>query len=297
MHLPWWLLFIFPCWVLGVSEPSPEGSSAPLTAKEAVILGTVQGVTEFLPVSSSGHLMLAIQAMKIPKARQNSRILGLLCILFQGASACVVPWVLRRRLKDFLPGLLWKKLFLIMFLGTFPAATLGFLLKDFTAENPENSLKIVSYLLPLGGLYMGLVELWRRRNRPTSPQNSKSWTTLSWREALFVGLMQCVALCPGVSRSMMTLTAGVLLGLPLAECLELSLLLGFVIVSGVSGYALIKNWELDPSVFYPLSLGSLAAFLAGLSMIYCAIKLIKNYGLMPFVFYRIAIGVFLLAVL
>lgn len=276
---------------------SLENIQRPISSFDAALLGLVQGLTEYLPVSSSGHLILTMKGLGLDQnifvARGLSlqKLADVLCVVFQGASALAVLFVLRGRVASLIPShpLKWQSAWSVLLLGTLPAAVLGFFSKSFIQKNLFG-LETVAWSVLIGGLFMGLVAIWQSQQE--SFNEGYFWQNLTWKHASFIGIMQCLALCPGVSRSMITLTAGLLVGLSMTQALELSLLLGLIIVTGTAAYSL---WDAlavieAAAAWEPLLWGSLLAFFSAILVMRFVLRFLSDYGLMPFAWYRFIVG-------
>ena len=236
------------------------------------ILSLIEGLTEFIPVSSTGHLILVGQILKL----ENTEFLKAFDVIIQfGAILAVVVLYRKRFLKidfDF-----YKKLF-IAFL---PAAVIGFLAKDFINQFMESTL-IVAWALIIGGVVMITIDQKMKTNQQTELDEKKS---------LFVGFIQCLALIPGVSRSGATIIGGQVLGLSREKAAEFSF---FLAVPTMFAATLYKLWKirhgLDSSYATDLALGVVMSFIFALGAIKFFISVVNKYGFKWFGIYRIIVG-------
>ncbi len=263
---------------------------------EALILGIVQGLTEFLPVSSSGHLVLAEALLKVPP---EGGILFEVAVHLATAAAVVLAY--RRRIRAMLaaiPAMFqpWKwgriedprqrehfALNWLVLLGTVPAAAVGLTFKD-QIEAAFDSTRLVGAML----LLTGLILFSTRLVRPDRPRRA-----LDWKLALLIGLAQSLALLPGVSRSGTTISAALLLGMWPGLAAEFSFLLALPAILGagllefgglLSGEAALHHGA------GPLALGSLSAFVFGLAAIYFLLKALQHGNFSRFAYYVWAVG-------
>lgn len=246
---------------------------------DALILGVVEGLTEFLPVSSTGHLILTSSLLGIPEGP----FLGSFTIAIQtGAIAAVLIayW------KQFLDFEVIKRL-IVAFI---PTAVIGFLLyrliKDVLLGSPE----IVVAALALGGAFIIIVE----RTRKPGPDPDMPVQSLSYRHAALIGLYQAAAIIPGVSRSGATVMGGLLMRLPRATLLTFSFLLAVPTMLAATAYDIYKT----PEVFMGanpllLAVGFISAFCVASLVLRYALAFVKRYSFEPFGWYRLVLaGVF-----
>lgn len=258
---------------------------------QAIILGLVQGLTEFIPVSSSGHLVLLHNIMGI-----SYNTLAFDVALHAGTLIALLAYF-RRDIIALIKSLFDKshssKLAYLLMIATLPAAILGYLLED-SASSTFRNVSIVGWTMIGFGLIMLVAEkIYERRKIHTALDN----TTLS--QAIIMGLAQSLALVPGVSRSGSTITAGLFVGLDRVSATRFSFLLGIPIMFG----AIIKVFS-DPAVIsivyddkYLFMVGIVTALLSGLFAIKFMLKYLSNHGLFVFAYYRIALGVIILVIL
>lgn len=256
---------------------------------EAILLGIVQGLTEFIPVSSSGHLVLFHElfglehvGLAFDVALHLGTLLALI-IFFYGEIVRLINGILGR--NDY------KRLAWLILLATFPAAVLGYLLEG-AAESTFRSVFIVSFNLIFVALLMLLAEKIARSIKHKTPLKHTSP-----KQALAVGFAQALALVPGVSRSGITITTGLFTGLDRVSATRFSFLLGIPIMVGaitkvmLSGAATSQISQ-ETGIFVA---GILAAFVSGLFAIRFLLKFLSSNTLNVFAYYRIALGIITLA--
>ncbi len=278
---------------------------------QAVILGLVEGITEYLPVSSTGHLILASALMGLDQTPEQKSAVDAFNIVIQGGAILAVLGLYRERVLQMIRGLLGKdsagrKLAINLIIAFLPAAVLGVLLNDLIEGALFHAGPVLA-ALALGGVYMILLDRWKIRKHlvrdgagdPAPEDDSLDITGLSWKQALFIGFMQTVAMIPGTSRSMMTITAGVLVGLKPRQAAEFSFLLGLPTLGGACVYSLGKNLKESsdagtPNMFEVIGWGSivvglLVATLSAALAVRWLVGFLNAHGLSVFGWYRLAL--------
>ena len=252
---------------------------------QAIIIAIVEGLTEFLPVSSTGHMIIA---QKILGVAGNSDFVKAFTVNIQfGAILSVVVLYWRRFFQTW--DFYWK--LLVAFL---PAAVLGFVLSN-AIDRLLESVSVVAVMLVLGGVLMLFVDKWF--NYPEEKQ------AVDWKRALKIGFFQCIAMVPGVSRSMATIVGGMTTKLTRKNAAEFSFFLAVPTMAAASGYKLLKLVT-DPALVSTVSdnlvillIGNVVAFLVALAAIRFFIGFLTRYGFKAFGYYRIAVGLILLALM
>ncbi|PTB85154.1 undecaprenyl-diphosphatase [Pseudidiomarina aestuarii] len=256
---------------------------------EAIWLALIQGITEFLPISSSAHLILpsqilgwADQGLAFDVAVHVGTLLAVVMYYRQDVGQLAVGWVgsLTGRHSEF-GRLAW-----LIVLATIPAGLAGLFGSDLV-ENYGRSALIIA-ITTIG---FGLV-LWYADARASEKSGIESLTI---RQALLVGVAQAIALIPGTSRSGITMTAGLLLGLKRLDAARFSFLLSIPVIVMAGGYQAVKLIQLGDSVNWTvIAVGVGVSFLAAFTCIHLFLKVIERMGMLPFVIYRLVLGVFLL---
>lgn len=254
---------------------------------DAVILGIVEGITEFLPVSSTGHLLVTERALGIgatPAANAYA-------IVIQIGAILAVLRLYGSRMTQVIEGLkgrdpAGKNLLKNLIVAFIPAAIAGLTLDDKIEELLFGPMPIV-FAWIVGGVYI----IWWSR-RPRQEEAGKPMESLHWRAALGIGLCQCLALWPGTSRSLVTILGGVAVGLTLAAAVEFSFLLGVVTLGAATCYSGLKNWSVIMSEFGPILLlvGIAVSFVSAYVAVKWMVDWINKRGLMVFGFWRIFAG-------
>ena len=247
---------------------------------QGLLLGALQGLTEFLPVSSTGHLIVVRELLGLTEN------LGLaLDAMLHLATALAVIIYFRSDLVAIARGTLQKDptarmMLLALILGTIPAAVLGFFLEEWMDTAFRSSLLVAGALI-LGSLIFLIAERLGRQDR-----------VLTVRKGFLVGLFQALALIPGMSRSGMTIAGGLLMGLSRVEAARFGFLLSFPIILGAGLkklFELLSTGALETSASL-IAAGGITAFLFGLAAIHFMIRFVKTHSLMPFVWYRLALA-------
>ena len=251
----------------------------------AIILGIVEGATEFIPVSSTGHLLLSQQLMQRTGAFwdafavmiQLGAILSVVVIYFSRLMGQVI-----RLPSD--PAA--RRFALSVIIACVPAAVLGIAFHsviEYAFRHPE----IICVSLILGGIVLIAVDRWTYNPRFTDAQ------TLSLRTSAGIGLLQCLALIPGVSRSGATIIGGMALGLDRKAAAEFSFFLAIPIMVGAFAYDLVKHHDVitHGGNLPTLAIGFVVSFLVGLVVVRGLIAFVQQRGFAPFGWWRIAVGV------
>lgn len=252
---------------------------------QAFILGIVQGLTEFIPVSSSGHLIVVGQALNF---RYSSLAFDI--ALDIGTLAALLIFF-RHDIKELLLGLVKKtdhsRLSWIMAVATVPAVIAGILIQPL-AETAFRSTQIVAINLILVAFIMLAADRVGRR--------SLDIEKLTFTKGIGIGLAQCLALIPGVSRSGITISAGLFAGLTGQAATRFSFLLSAPIIFGATAKVMLEPENLNQLAAEPMlyAAGILGAFISGYFAIRFMLRYLARHGLALFAYYRIALGVFIL---
>ena len=249
----------------------------------ALILGLVEGVTEFLPISSTGHLIIAGQLLGFTGEKAK-----VFMIAIQFAAILAVVWEYRVRLSHVVVTLksepASQRLAINLMAGFLPAAVLGFLFYKQIKEYLFNPIVVASALI-IGGLLI----LWAERRKHVV--TTETVDDLGWRRALAVGFAQALAMIPGTSRSGATIIGGLFLGMSRKAAAEFSFLLAIPTMSAATVYDLYKNWQLFDMNDVPLFLvGGVAAFISALIAVRTLIKFVSRHDYTVFAWYRIIFG-------
>lgn len=275
-----------------------------LSYLDAIILGVVEGLTEFLPVSSTGHLTIAEQLLGLPV---DAKVVTAYTAIIQlGAIAAtflyfagkigrlLVAWVRGlsgeegRRNPDY--SLAWA-----VIVGSLPVGVVGFLLRD-VIEGPLRSLWVVAAALLLWSGVMWFAE--RRHVQLERAGVHRDEHDLTLRDGLVIGLVQCLSLIPGVSRSGATISAGLLRGVNRVTATELSFFMAIPALTAAGVFqALDQRQNLGELGFGQMALGIVVAFVVAYASIAWLLRYVANHSIMVFVWYRVALGLLLAGLL
>ncbi len=258
---------------------------------EIIILAVIQGLTEFLPISSSAHLVIAPKLCGFCDPG-----LDVDAFLHLGTLAATLIYFRKEVLvmfKSFISNNpTERKLAIGILIATIPVIAIGFGFKAFWGSEMIRSTMSIVITLLLGSVLMYCADAFTKKR-----QEHKPIEDLSIKEIFFVGLMQTLALFPGVSRSGSTISAGLFTGLSRDSAARFSFLVGLPAVAGAGLLALKDLAEgglnSDSSII-PLFLGFITSFIVGYLAIDFMIKFLKNHNLMGFIVYRVVLAIFLL---
>lgn len=258
-------------------------------ALKATILGIIEGLTEYFPVSSTGHLIVFgefLQFNSIPD-KTFEIIIQLGAIL----AICVVyRHTLIKILLTFYTEQNVQRFIINMIIATLPAIIVGMLAHNFI-KTVLFSTTIVAYSLIIGGIIMIIIDKINFTKKYIIIDN------IPKNIALKIGLFQCLAMIPGVSRSGATIIGGISLGLSKQTATEFSFFLALPTILGATIYDIIQNDTSLTSHLFPILIGSLAAFISGLIVVSKFIAIIRRFGFTPFGYYRILLGTAILFIL
>ncbi|MES2835683.1 MAG: undecaprenyl-diphosphate phosphatase [Pseudomonadota bacterium] len=250
----------------------------------AIILGLVEGLTEFIPVSSTGHLLLAKAALNLPDEPWNTFI-----VMIQLGAILAVVAVYFQRLWKVLLGLPGKdpaarRFALSVLLAFLPSAALGVLFHDYIKDVLFNPV-IVCVTLIVGGFALIALERWAPVARVDDSMK------FSWKTSVGIGLAQCLSLVPGVSRSGATIVGGLLLGVEKKAAAEFSFFLAIPTMVGAFGLDFWESRELlTNDVLGLIAIGFVVSFISGLFVVRTLVDFVGRYGFAPFAFWRIWAG-------
>jgi undecaprenyl-diphosphatase len=248
----------------------------------ALVLGLVEGLTEFLPISSTAHLEIAALLLKL----QSDDFLKTFEIVIQsGAILAVVVLYLKLLIRNMA---IWKRIIAAFI----PTAVIGFLLYKIIKSFLLGNTALLVWTIGIGGLVLILVEYFKPGN--TGEDTEHELETLSYSKAFMIGLAQAVAVVPGVSRSAATIVAGRLIGVSRKAIVEFSFLLAIPTIAAATGLDLIQSAPvLTASHVGLLAVGFIASFISAILAIRAFLKLVKGRNLVIFGVYRIILALVL----
>jgi len=258
------------------------------TAIQALILGVVEGLTEFLPISSTGHQIIVADLLDFG----GERAMAFNIIIQLGAILAVV-WEFRRKILDVVTGLPTQRnaqRFTVNLLIAFlPAVVLGVIFADLIHHYLFNPITVAAALV-IGGIVM----LWAERRE--HEVHAESVDDITWKDALKVGFAQCLAMIPGTSRSGSTIIGGLLFGLSRKTATEFSFFLAMPTMIGAAVYSGYKYRDLfQPADLPVFAIGFVTSFIFAMIAVKGLLKFIASHSYAAFAWYRIAFGLLILA--
>lgn len=303
-----------------VAPPLPATSTrvTELSVIDAVTLGVVEGVTEFLPISSTGHLIIANRVLKLesneplrdaaneplwyrkpsPKHPDGEPLTAKLAadtyaVVIQFGAIAAVALLYWAQLISMVRGLLGRdpaglRLLINVLIAFFPAALIGLLAHDWI-DTHLFSVRTVIIAQVAGAVLMLVVERWRKRQVAVAATAVDALTPAS---AAGIGLLQCFAMCPGTSRSMMTIVGGYFAGLDPRRSAEFSFLLGFVTLTAAAGYKTLQSGPAMIQVFgwSHVLLGMAVAAITAALCVRFLVRWLTRHGLAVFAWYRLTLA-------
>ena len=257
---------------------------------KAAIMGIVEGVTEFLPISSTGHLILAAELMNFWTKEKSD----LFVVAIQMGAILAVVYEYWAKLWGAATGLLTgekkgRHLGVSLIVASIPIMLVGLTFGEMVKTLLFNDISVA-----IGLIVGGVIIWWVEKNPP--PVNAKEVDNISLREAIYIGLIQVLALIPGTSRSGATIIGGMMLGISRKAATEFSFFLGIPVIVGAGLLDLYKNYHIyetsqDWTVF---SIGLIVSFVSALILIRALVAYVAKRDFMVFAWYRIASGLIIL---
>ena len=251
-----------------------------MTYLEAIIIAIVEGITEFLPISSTGHMIITQAVLGIP---YTDFVKAFTVNIQFGAilSVIILYW------KHFFQSV---HFYYKLFVAFIPAAIIGFLLGDYIDAMLENVV-VVAVSLVIGGIILLFVDNWFKNADDTQKE-------VSYKQALKIGFFQCIAMIPGVSRSAATIIGGLSQKLNRKYAAEFSFFLAVPTMFAASAYKLLKTYEvIDATNIKILIVGNITAFVVAFIAIRTFITYLQKHGFKLFGYYRIILGLVILLLL
>lgn len=247
---------------------------------QAFIIAIIEGLTEFLPVSSTGHMILASTIMNI----QDDAFVKTFEICIQlGAILAIVMLYAKKFLQSF-------TIYFKLGIAFIPTGIAGFLAYPYIKAYLFNSIVVATSLI-VGGIVLVIID----KKVTAKKSETKEIEKISYKNAFFIGLIQCFSMVPGVSRAAATIIGGVFNGLNKKQATEFSFLLAVPTMLAATGYDLIKTpINFSNNEILLLAIGLVVAFLTAWLAVKVFLKIVENYGFKHFGYYRIAIGIIFL---
>ncbi|MDP4266750.1 MAG: undecaprenyl-diphosphate phosphatase [Bacteroidota bacterium] len=249
-----------------------------MSTLQAIILAIIQGITEFLPISSTGHMIFGESLMKISNP---SFARTYIVNIHFGTVLAVLTVYLQRFFKSF-------DFYFKLFVGFLPAMVIGLLLNNFIDHYLTNVI-VVAVSLFIGGIILIFVDKWFKGAESTEVQE------ITYLSALKIGFYQVIAMIPGISRSAATIIGGMTQKLNRKNAAEFSFFLAVPTVLAASGYKLLKSYkEIQSSDLTNLILGNIIAYIVAILIIRTFISYISKHGFKLFGYYRIILGIIII---
>ncbi len=250
---------------------------------DAVILGIIEGITEFLPISSTGHLIITSSLLQIP----TSEFLTTFEIAIQCGAVLSVAWLYHKKLQQ------KPELLLFACIGFLPAAVIGALFHS-KIKILLGSTATVGWSLLIGGICLLLLEVWQSHRK----QPQRTLTDLRCSDALIIGILQTLALIPGVSRAAATIAGGLLLRFTRQQATEFSFLLSLPTIIGATVFDLLSMSNLPSNnEWILLVVGGITSFIFATLSIRWLLQFITTHTFTLFGWYRIFAGILILTML
>ncbi len=250
---------------------------------QAIIIAIIEGLTEFLPISSTGHMILASTAMKLA---ENEFVKTFEIVIQLGAILAIALMYIKRFLQSF-------EIYFKLFVAFVPTAIVGFLAYDFIKLYLFNAV-VVSISLIVGGIILIIIDkkVVSKESKFESPEK------VSYKNAFYIGLIQCVSMIPGTSRAAATIVGGVFNGFNKKQATEFSFLLAVPTMFAATGYDMLKTpINFTSHELMLLAVGIVVAFISAWIAVKIFLKIVENYGFIHFGYYRIVLGVVYLIVM
>ena len=284
------LLVVVGGWTLPAAAAG-DGTAVGLSVWSAIVLGLVEGLTEYLPVSSTGHLLVTNEILGLGGTEAEDTALDAYAICIQAGAILAVLFLYQQRIRQMVDGLIGRsdegRRIMLAVVGAFvPTAIIAFAFKDLVRDNlfgvpPIATAWLVGGIAILVVTRMGLLE-----------RAGVELGQITLVQAGLIGLGQAIALWPGVSRSLVTILTALIVGLSLRAAVEFSFLLGLVTLSAATVYTALEDGDLLIDTFGVVTplIGLVVAFVAAVASVRWMVAWLQERGLDIFGYYRIAIG-------
>ena len=256
-----------------------------------IILGVVEGLTEYLPVSSTGHLILATELLGFQADKW-----ALFNVAIQPGAILAIVVLYWRTFRDVLVGLFQRDKTALRFtrnllIAFFPAVVLGLALGDIIDALLENAL-VVAWALIIGGVAIIVIErLVKVAPAPEVEHPAQMVAGVSLKQSIMIGLVQCLAIIPGVSRSGATIMGAVALGIDRKTAADFSFFLAVPTLAGATALQLFKHQDqIQPGMIGNILIGAAVSFVVAIVVVKLFVAFVQRHGFTPFGWYRIAAG-------
>ena len=283
-------IFAFLVMLIILCSSCNASSNERMGAGKAVVLGVVEGLTEYLPVSSTGHLNVTEKLLGIGTNQEDKEAIDAYTICIQFGAIIAVLWLYYGRIKQVVMGILGKNikgriLAINLLIAFLPAVIIGLLF-----EKPIKTHLFGIVPVIIAWFVGGFLILAISKKIDKSRYSKLNLDSITYKQAALIGLIQCIAMWPGVSRSLAVIVGAVLVGLSLPAAVEFSFLLGLITLSAAAGFDAIKHGKLIVSTFGivdPL-IGGIAAFVSAIFAVKWMVNYLNQKGMNVFGYYRIA---------
>jgi undecaprenyl-diphosphatase len=270
----------------------PTDPTLSFTVLDALIIGLVEGLTEYLPVSSTGHILVANELLGLNETAEAERLMDAYAICVQAGAILAVLVVYKDRIRQMIDGLLGRsddgrRLLFAVFASFVPTAILAVTLFDLVKERLFG-VGYISIAWIAGALLILVLDRGNFFNRP-----GKELHELTVKNAVVIGLMQALAMWPGTSRSLITIIAGLVVGLSLRAAVEYSFLLGLLTLTAATAFAGLQDGSELISTFgwFTPLVGLVVAFVSAVAAVRWMVTYLNNRGFEVFGWYRLLAGV------
>ncbi len=265
-----------------------------LTLLQAVILGFVEGATEYLPVSSTGHLLIVQRLLGMDSNERQLEAAHSLAICIQSGAILAVVMLYFCRIRQMVSGAIGRdpdglRILINLIVAFLPAAVTGLIFNKWIKQHLFGVLPVAVALF-VGGV---IILMQTRSRQKADSDSGKEMSQMSWQDALFVGVVQCLAFWPGISRSLATILGCRFAGVRMTAAVEFSFLLGLITLTAATAYEGLKNGAemiSDYGAAMPL-VALITAFFAAVVSVRFMVNALGKYGLAPFGYYRIILAV------
>jgi undecaprenyl-diphosphatase len=284
-----------PAAAAALSADAVSTAETAMTAWKAAVLGLIEGFTEYLPISSTGHLLVASDLLGLGTSDADIKAADTYAIAIQFGAILAVAGLFWKRFRDMLLGLVGRSpegrhLLIVLVVAFAPAAVLGFVLDDKIHEVLFSPWPIVFAWFAGGLLILGLERAGKIPHHGEKAEPGRDrLLEITVRQAVIIGLIQCIAMWPGTSRSMAAILGALLVGVSMNAAVEFSFLLGFVTLTAASGYSLLTDGGALVEQFgivNPL-IGLFFAFVSAVVAIKWMVGYLQSHSLSIFGWYRI----------
>jgi len=268
------------------------GSTERLTPAKAVVLGVVEGVTEYLPVSSTGHLLVAERIMGLGQTPETKDAADSYAIAIQAGAILAIVLLYFGRLRSMVEGIVGRdpsgrRVLVGLVVAFVPAAVIGVVFEPLIKQHLLGTWQVIAAWIAWGVVILVVADRW------AAHRGGVDLDAITARQGLLIGVAQCLSMWPGTSRSLVTILAALAVGLTLGAAVEFSFLLGLVTLGAATGYEALTNGStmIDAYGWLAPALGLVAAFVSAAVAVRWMVDYLQRHSLAIFGWYRIVVGV------